>query len=164
MIEEQYGAQFYETYPIRCKTSGHLISVLHEQYQQLLMSGLGIEEALDTIGLQLPCCRSAMMIPVQWPRIKENREKVFFTSGPELRVANPGQDRQGKGPIFMQGFTAANAPPLTAVTIIQAEEEPEQQEIDVPRQFGIPVNGKGIYFKQNGSEKSVKVASSTFMT
>ncbi len=47
--------------PVRCFSCGNVIGSKWEDYQKLLEEGKSIKEALDEIGLERFCCRSAMM-------------------------------------------------------------------------------------------------------
>ncbi len=51
--------------PVRCFSCGKPVGSLWEKYQELLKDGKSSKEALDEVGLQRFCCRSAIMSHVE---------------------------------------------------------------------------------------------------
>ena len=47
--------------PVRCFSCGTVIGSKWEDYQKLLEDGKTVKDALDELGLERFCCRSAMM-------------------------------------------------------------------------------------------------------
>jgi len=66
----------YKEYPIRCKTCNEQIACFAEEYENLVDSGLTIEETLNTMDIMHPCSRQAFMNPVTVNFNMENREVI----------------------------------------------------------------------------------------
>ncbi len=50
--------------PVRCFSCGSVIGSKWEDYQKLLAEGKSTKEALDKLGVERFCCRSALMTHV----------------------------------------------------------------------------------------------------
>lgn len=66
----------YREYVVRCKTCNTPLAHLAQTYEDLLASGLTIEQALNNLGLDMPHCRAAMMNPTYVNFNMENRDVV----------------------------------------------------------------------------------------
>lgn len=51
--------------PVRCFSCGKPVGSKWEKYQELLAKGYSKKEALDHLGLERFCCRSAIMSHVE---------------------------------------------------------------------------------------------------
>ncbi len=51
--------------PVRCFSCGKVLGSKWEKYQKLLKEGKSQKEALDELGLERFCCRSAVMTNVE---------------------------------------------------------------------------------------------------
>lgn len=68
--------EYYEEYPIRCKTCNGQIACYSYEYREYLNSGSTIQQALDSLGLTNYCCRIAMKDPVVVTFDMENRKVI----------------------------------------------------------------------------------------
>jgi len=53
------------SFPIRCFSCGKPIAHLYEKYIELTSSGKSSKEALDELGVERYCCRSAFLTHVE---------------------------------------------------------------------------------------------------
>ncbi len=51
--------------PVRCFSCGKVIGSSWEKYQKLLNEGKSVKDALDELGIERFCCRSAVMSHVE---------------------------------------------------------------------------------------------------
>lgn len=78
--------EYFNLYPIRCKSCNKPIANLSERYEELLSNNGGnIKKALDTLELNSVCCRTSMMNPVKIRHSFVNRAKI---EGREQQVSS----------------------------------------------------------------------------
>tara|TARA_R110001599_G_scaffold21669_1_gene81133 strand:+ start:626 stop:1015 length:390 start_codon:yes stop_codon:yes gene_type:complete len=106
--------------PIRCVTCGKVLADKWNRYEQMIESGVKIEDALNQLGLNRPCCRLRLRNPF----------KVVPRSGTQFDHLSVSIDSQ------VPTTGALEAMNSSSFTVIPEEEE--ESDIVLPSMPSIP--------------------------
>lgn len=90
----------YKEYSIRCKTCNEQLACYAPLYEDLLNSGLSIEEALNQLGITEWCSRISMMNPTIVTFNMENREVIEGFKSVDAATEADSQNESTIRPVF----------------------------------------------------------------
>jgi len=92
--------EYYNEYPVRCRTSNDPLSCYSSDYEAYLNAGFSIEDALNSLGIMNPCCRMAMANPTIVAFNMENREVIEGFKSVDAAEESEAQTESTSQPIF----------------------------------------------------------------
>lgn len=133
----------YKEYPIRCKTCNEQLSCYSSTYEDLLSSGLTIEEALNELGIINWCSRSAMFNPTIVAFNMENREIIEgfkdVNAASEADSQNESMIRPVFNPCMGTGVAIQVGKPTAPLLLgLMSQRVPPNVPGVITQQIGIP--------------------------
>jgi len=112
-----------ELLPIRCVTCNKILGDKYSRYMKMIESGISIEEALNTLGLNRYCCRLRVRNPFKVVNRSDDFEKLSVDTNSEASTTG--------------ALTSMNSSSFTIV--------PEEEEISLPKvpKISLPPVSKG---------------------
>lgn len=110
----------YEEYPIRCKTCNEQIACFAPDFKALLEAGFSAEDALNDLGIMMPCSRTAMIEPTFVAFNMENREVIEGFKSVDAATEADAQRESIARPIFSPCLGATTIAGVQAAPIVGA--------------------------------------------
>lgn len=138
----------YKEYPVRCRTCNEQIACFAADYEELLETGMSIEEALNNLGIMRYCSRIAMMSPTIVTFDMENRDLIEGLKGIDA-VEGPDPRGPSGGNAIFQSCVPTKAEeiiprrptvqlPVTRAPVQPVQRVPAQPVTQLPQPISLP--------------------------